>query len=623
MNRIIFNDILPTYSDFSTKIIPGIQMINPILEPVIGWEKLYNLIFERFNDQVINTTETEFVRDFKNQLLDILPRYNKQWVIALSEQFKDYTYDDLLQVGYANSNQDETNTASNPDYINDGIADDDYLSQFIKSKSNGKNLSLNIVYNIKRWVREKMNLTGIQKLLNELLELFSYDFDVYDDDPNFGFDTDTNHVEDESLYKGYTLTDTLNKIKVDIAQKGWNYDAEGNKIINLKDGTDPQDAVTKKQLDEKPSKWNYDAEGNKIINVADPTENQDTVTKAYFEWNTQELREQVDNLDTNGEIVDDTYDPVLHPKRFVSQRVLKDELPIESYKSQNFQQFKSNSYPSGRLDDTWNTINGWVESSVKSKTIFTTQSNGAFVIDEEYRKEIATSGKDRLIKVEFKFDGFITYKPNYIARFDVAGAYDFGGDKNIVNRTQTGGSSYLAAASHSVHSTVFRIPHGISTGDLMWLEIKTADISQADMRNPYFISFTELGNSGTKGEKGDPGTSTPVREVMYNETQEINNNGNKNFNILPTGVNKDFKNIKVIIDTKNQDLNINYFIYDLKDSPTFNISKYNPPAPTYNISLGINPTANYVRIYNSSGSNRDFTLYITGERITTTRKVKK
>ncbi len=336
----------------------------------------------------------------------------------------------------------------------------------------------------------------------------------------------------------------------------------------------------------------------------------------------------------------------------------------KEYVPTNFQRFKSTTYPAGRTDNSWSTINGWVESSVKSKTIFTTQTNGAFVIDETYRQEINDSAVDRFIKVEFKYDGFIDYRANYTARFDVAGAYDFGGDKNILNRTQAGGTDYLAAATGSVHSTIFRIPHGIGAGDLMWLEIKVQDVSVADMRTPYFISFTELGsegaqgNDGVKGDKGDPGVDgiqgergeqgiqgiqgeqgekgdtgdkgdkgdpgsgiPPVRVGMfYDPNFTLANNASRTSLIIPLGNINDFKNIAVSLVSSLPNYSTNFSIIQIFDNETI-INKQQILISDFDkyIDIWVYANDNRIRIVNYSGQTLTFTLTVTGEQINPTK----
>ncbi len=505
-------------------------------------------------------------------------------------------------------------------------------------------------------------------------------------------------------------------------------------ITNVKDGVNPQDVVTKKQLDNVPtSKWNYDAEGNKIINVGDPTEDQDVLTKAYFDWNTLMLRKQVVNLDEKGEIIDDTYLPDSHPKRLVSQKVLKDtvdnigsglgstitnydnnlnlahqniqldnleignrilyrdysnkslstqhiiidnnqkNLPIPnlntwvneydftvaengkynlkqlfyykllfttdvkkfrvasaihnattgvvsgqqeqdfdfssldndkdikdqvfnwfketnvdlstgntyvfrmtlqgldstegtfspavytsaphvydltekshlelsqlvekgsskklpSYNNTNFQDFVSQTYP-GDIDNTLRTITGW-NDSLKAKTMFSVQSNGALVITEEYRKEIADKAVDRYVRIDFSAQGFTGLDEPFFAQVTPSGLFDFNGEQYLLRRTATTtGADYAGSLAQEVHSRVFRIPHNIGVGDLMFIEIKSYNCGVSDMRPPYHLTFTELGSEalkGDKGEKGDTGTSGSPKLGEVNNIMDSRNLATQN-----------------------------------------------------------------------------------------------
>ncbi len=305
-------------------------------------------------------------------------------------------------------------------------------------------------------------------------------------------------------------------------------------------------------------------------------------------------------------------------------------IAIEGFVNQQFQTLASDTYP-GDIDDTLRAITGWT-NKLKNKTLFTIQSNGALVIDEAYRQEIEDGGKDRYLRVDFSCQGWTNRTGIYKAVITTSGAFDFNGNKTLIERdVNTSSNSYLGSMAQEIHSLYFRIPHTLASGDLMYVEIQAINCGVADMRPPYNLIFTELGTAGVQGPKGDQGPKgepgTPggagVREVMYDETQTIDNNGFKDFNIIPTAKNNNFKNVMFLINCTHKAYSIVFSLIEFLDNDEFYIYKTHPADNSYTF-LEIFPEKGSIKLYNLSNFSMDFKVKATGERITTTReKVKR
>ncbi len=299
-------------------------------------------------------------------------------------------------------------------------------------------------------------------------------------------------------------------------------------------------------------------------------------------------------------------------------------IALEGFVNQQFQTLASDTY-AGDDDNVLRTITGWADK-LKNKTLFKIQSNGALVIDETYRKEIADSGKDRYLRMDFSCGGWTNRTGVYKAEVTTSGAFDFNGNKTLINRTiDTTSNSYLGSLSQEVHSLYFRIPHTIAADDLIFIEIMSANCGVADMRPPYNLMLTEMGNAGVQGEKGEKGDAggVIVRETMCDERQTINNNGSFTYNMSATGINKDFKNIQFYINCRIPSSNYYYNIIEFIDNEELYYRKENITDPTYYSLMLINPTTSNIMIQNKQGISGNFTLIITGERISTTLKKEK
>ncbi len=192
------------------------------------------------------------------------------------------------------------------------------------------------------------------------------------------------------------------------------------------------------------------------------------------------------------------------------------------YTSTNYQKFTSDTYP-GDIDNTLRTIEGWAEK-LKNKTLFYSQSNGAFVIDETYRQEISDNGKDRYIRIDFSCTGFTARSGVYTAQVTTSGNFDFDGEIFLIKKGgDTTSQDYLSTSFNEIYSLVFRIPHTIASGDLMFIEIKSLNCGIADMRPPYHLSFTELGTKALKGDKGNKGDKGEESPYIAEFNDSLNN----------------------------------------------------------------------------------------------------
>ncbi len=299
-------------------------------------------------------------------------------------------------------------------------------------------------------------------------------------------------------------------------------------------------------------------------------------------------------------------------------------IALEGFVNQNFQTLASDTYP-GDIDNVLRTITGWT-TKLSNKILFKTQSNGALVLDETYRQEIADSGKDRTVRIDLSCSGFTARAGDYIAKITTSGAFDFAGNKFLINKgIDSTSNSYLGSLNQENHSLIFKIPHTIASGDLLFIEIESANCGIADMRPPYNLIFTEMGNAGVQGAKGDPGDpgGVVVRETMYNEKQTLNNNQTKTYNMTVSGINSDFKNIQFYIKCTITTSNFYYNIIEFIDNEELYYRKENITDPTYYSLMLINPTTSNIMIQNKQGTSGNFTLIITGERISTTLKKEK
>ncbi len=315
---------------------------------------------------------------------------------------------------------------------------------------------------------------------------------------------------------------------------------------------------------------------------------------------------------------------------------------LPTYKNQNFQSLVSTTETPP--DDNYErTVKGWRNNPISSKTMFTVQTNGGIVIDETYRQEIATSKTDRKIRVDFGADGFINSDGEYYAKFDVSGAFDFGGNKYVLySNKETGTTGYNGRNLHQTGTAFFTIPHDIAAGGLLFVLIKVIRAATGDISQPYNLTFTEMGNTGTKGTegrkgdtgdqgpkgdkgdigpigpqgpKGDPATP-PIRTTIINNNQNIGNNSSVIYTTLNNVLLHDYKNIEIKVSSTGVRTYLKYL--NTYDPSTDNYIFYilNDPITSkdyYKIEIN----NNFIEIFNNTGGRKFFNAIITGERITT------
>lgn len=162
----------------------------------------------------------------------------------------------------------------------------------------------------------------------------------------------------------------------------------------------------------------------------------------------------------------------------------------------------------------------------------------------------------------------------------------------------------------------------------MFIELKSSNCGIADVRPPYHLSFTELGNQGNKGAKGDPGDpgGAGVRETMYDESTTLNNNQSFNFNILGDGNNNSYKNIQITLTDSGDDWGLVKFINNLNDQPSIRfrtIQFAQVPVIDQYVVLELISVLNFIKVSNFTNKTETFTLKVTGEKIPAPRKKEK
>ncbi len=315
----------------------------------------------------------------------------------------------------------------------------------------------------------------------------------------------------------------------------------------------------------------------------------------------------------------------------LSEKGASGKLPV--YKNQNFQNIVSRTTPA-RDDNYERTVKGWANNPISTKKMFDIQTNGGLVINEDYRQEIATSGKDRLIRADFTTDGFINSDGDYYAKFDVSGAFNFNNNRYLLySNLETTTSGYLGRNIHQTGTTFFTIPHGISAGDLLFLLIKVLRTPTGEIANPYHLTFTEMGNEGIKGErgargqqgaKGDPGTpgGGGARVELYNKA--IDPTISLKRTIIGDTIDlKLYKNLQFYFIDNSNFGNYNIFIERLNDLIGYGTKNYidfpflqqNPTATYLNGRFDFDRTSKELRIFNPTNTTITGNIIITGELI--------
>ncbi len=269
-------------------------------------------------------------------------------------------------------------------------------------------------------------------------------------------------------------------------------------------------------------------------------------------------------------------------------------------------------------------ITSWGEITEKTnKELFEYDDTTHKFHPTAYLVNLANNSPDGvLIQIEFQCAGYISAKPDYYVNC----VTDFTGTvtDNLLLAIQvaTSSASYLSNNSNTVYKIVKFFPKNLQSTDSFKLLKKAVDVSQADIYPPYNMLITNLYLTGVKGDKGDPGTSTPVRELMYNETRTIAQNNSFTFNMSATGNHNDFRNIEVVADSGVPNFSPRAVFIDPLSytSNDIRIIHINPVPSLQYVNLDIPLNGNTVRVYNNSGGSKTFTVKMTGERIPVPRK---
>ncbi len=144
MNK--FNEIITSYADFTTKVLAKYNLFYNEA-PALTWSLLYANIEEFYGDREVLLKDTSFLRDFKNKLVDIIPKYNKQWKIAISDAFKNMTAEQLLENGTITDSENTTKTADTAG-VENGVVNENYSNEIIKNTIKDKSLNANVLRNL-------------------------------------------------------------------------------------------------------------------------------------------------------------------------------------------------------------------------------------------------------------------------------------------------------------------------------------------------------------------------------------------------------------------------------------------------------------------------------------------
>ncbi len=620
-NRKTFNTVIPNFITFKT--LRDITNSEWDLESPFS-EKLFNFLRNNFKYRILKNSDVSLISgNFETFWNDNLQTYTLFIVISKMslEQLNSLSNDQKLYI-FDKTNDEILGKDKFRQSQTDGSAIVITPENFKAIRSFTPNLLTSILNNFKRLV-----LSGDLNLYKQTIAPI----------------LNSDEIENVSNVEGLTVSNALNYL---LANKDWDYNARNNKIIN----------------------------------VANPTNDQDVLTKAYFDWNTLALRQQVVNLDTNGEVINQDFKPDETPQALATQKQVKEnggkigpigpkgdkgdtgpigpkgdkgdkgDAGIKEYTNTNFQSFTSEIYV-GDIDDALRPITGWNEK-LKNKDLFYAQSNGALVIDETYRQKISTDGIDKYIRIDFSCSGFTARTGDFSAEITTSGNFDFDGETFLIKKgTDTTSNSYLGTKTNEIYSLVFKIPHTIASGDLMFIELKSSNCGVADMHPPYHLRFTELGNEGSKGEvgpkgdKGDDGAkgdkgdtgpigpkgdkgdkgdtpAPPVRVAMFYDVDfTLTNNAYKNCLIIPLGNINDFKNIAYSLTSSNTNYSMNFSTIQFFSNETRSLIKYQRFSDDFNklTIMSIQPNNNNIEITNKTGSSITYTLTVTGEAINPTK----
>ncbi len=73
-----------------------------------------------------------------------------------------------------------------------------------------------------------------------------------------------------------------------------------------------------------PIPWDYNAQGNPLINLGEPTNKKDATTKDYVDWGLTPLKQKTVLFGTDGYLLNTIYDPETYPQAPLTQKMFKD-----------------------------------------------------------------------------------------------------------------------------------------------------------------------------------------------------------------------------------------------------------------------------------------------------------
>ncbi len=338
------------------------------------------------------------------------------------------------------------------------------------------------------------------------------------------------------------------------------------------------------------------------------------------------------NIDDDGNLIDDDYDPDTTPKKPASQKNIKDNqtvgFPISVKDFNGIKALKEIK----TINATLNTNVGWNTVLLGTKEeLFKFNESGTDYITDKVRVKLynysannATryNNADSII-VEISPKEFLTTEKVQYGDYFVR---DRGADEGAYQYDIRFGFSVVGDGLHMNF-----LVSGVSSGDAY---INTLDIDLSVLKLNGTVGLQ--GPRGAKGQKGEQGPIGPkgdpapadARVLLCDETINIPSRGSGYFQMKESAIIQDFKNIEIFLtppltptyaiskfisDTsiyQNQDL----FLYSFK-SFFFDLD------PTEYSFLEFNFQNFWMYVYNETNNDLDYTLKITGERITTTKKI--
>ncbi len=315
-----FNEIITNITDWNNKVVAKYNQFYSDA-PTISWELIYNLLKEQYGEFDVLDDEAGFLRDLNVKLTDLLPKYNQQWKIAFDTAFKNISVKELLQNGTIATNNIErninslNNTAENPsDELTTGSPDKfnfDYVNTQIQDKmseastTQDVNLQASTLSNIAKWVNTRIQITGLRTFTKSFEMLFNGFFIIGDENEINENDLDTDDIANVSAVPGITTSDALDYLNLN------KFTPNFENIDNDTDVPGPNGKIVINTL-------NTNIKGN--TNDIGLNNTEIGTNAINIDLNTKKLV----NVNIDGTVKDNDYDPDNKPYQFATQKMIKD-----------------------------------------------------------------------------------------------------------------------------------------------------------------------------------------------------------------------------------------------------------------------------------------------------------